>query len=667
MCGIAGAVALNGKAVDTAVLQRMNDRQSHRGPDGEGFLLGWKGSAGYEHARVTRTEQWSGGERVKVALSHRRLAILDLSDRGLQPMRGEDSHAWMVFNGEIYNFRELRTELAAHGHRFTTGTDSEVLLAAYRQWGEDCLARLEGMYAFAIWDTVRGRVFCARDRLGIKPFYYANPDGYLIFASELKALLAFPGVRATPDDSAVLGFLIHANCDYGERTVLQDVKALPPGHALSLDLASGTWTTRKYWHLAPRPQNGAADAAQVNGLRDLLFETTRKHLISDVRIGSCLSGGLDSSTVVSLIGQIARERPNDATAIGDHLYTFTSCYDNLPIDEREYALAAANANGATPHLVFPSAKDFWDVFPTMAWHQDMPFGSLSYYAQWTVMRAAKEAGVKVLLDGQGGDEVFGGYAKFRYAYFASLLRSGQLGTLTREFGSTVLQGDKYVLDVRKGYRYLPKGLRRLLGVDSVLQRVVRTDWGQAVSGDSTPATRWWRYAADGNGGDANGNGGFDGSFMQRMQVDDIMMDTLPQLLRHEDRSSMAFSLEARVPLLDHLLVEYGLSLPDRLKVKDGYSKVAIRSAMTGLIPEHVRQRKTKLGFAAPDRHWLTGELRPQVREFLSGDLRCGRYVDADALRTWYDSIDASRANEESYLGLFRILSLEMWMRTFDVR
>src|SRR3989454_5097424 len=200
----------------------------------------------------------------------------------------------------------------------------------------------------------------------------------------------------------------------------------------------------------------------------------------------------------------------------------------------------------------------------MAWHQDMPFGELTYYAQWRVMRAAKEAGVKVLLDGQGGDEVFGGYAKFRYAYLASLLKSGRLGRLVQEFGATLLQGDRYVLDIRNGYRYLPRQLRRLLAVDTLLQKAVRTDWNRALSGESTPATRWWRYASQARAGESRA------TVMQRMQRDDLFVDTLPMLLRMEDRSSMAFSLEARVPLLDHHVVEYGFSLPDHLKIRKGW-------------------------------------------------------------------------------------------------
>src|SRR2546428_698234 len=556
MCGIAGIVSFHGQPVDLDLLQEMTDRQAHRGPDGEGFLLGWLESGGFCHALVPHTRHWDGRAPVRVALGHRRLAILDLSERGLQPMTAGDARCWIVFNGEIYNHRVLRATLEARGYTFKTRTDTEVLLQAYLAWGEECLARLQGMFAFAIWDGARTR---------------------------------------------------------------------------------------------------------LDGLRELLTSTIRSHLISDVRAGSCLSGGIDSSTVVSLIGKIWREQPDAAAALGDRFFTFTSCWDYPELDEREYAGTVARAVGAEPHLGFPSAQDFWQAFPRMAWHQDMPFPSLSYYAQWCVMRAAREAGVKVLLDGQGGDEVFGGYAKFRYAYLASLLRSGHLVRLAREMAATLAQGDLYVLDLRRGYRYLPKQLRRLFGVDALLQGALRADWDRAISAESTPATRWWRYAASAGAGESAA------TLMQRIQVDDIFIDTLPLLLRMEDRSSMAFSLEARVPLLDHQLVDYGVSLPDHLKVQNGWSKVAIREAMRGVLPDVVRRRKTKLGFAAPDKRWLARELRPQVTELIEDTLRCEKYVDAAALRRWYGSSHATDANEESYLGLFRVLALEMWMRAFDFK
>jgi asparagine synthase (glutamine-hydrolysing) len=517
------------------------------------------------------------------------------------------------------------------------------------------------MFAFAIWDGARGRLFCARDRLGIKPLYYARPQDHFIFASEIKGLLPFPGLNRDPDDDAVLGFLVHGNCDYRERTILRQVSALPAAHALVLDVGTGRLERWCYWTPAPRPDwSKLPDHERVELLRHLLMDTTRSHLISDVRAGSCLSGGLDSSAVVGLIGKIWREQPEAASALGDRFHTFTSCYEYPELDERQYALTMANSVGASPSLVFPSAGDFWDSFGRMAWHQDMPFSGLSFYAQWRVMRAAHETGVKVLLDGQGGDEVFGGYAKFRYAYLASLLRSGRLGTAGREAWASLLQRDLYILDIRQGYRYLPRRLRALLGVDSLLQQVLRADWNRAVGDESTPATRWWRLAS------GSSTPATPLTLMQAVQIEDILVDTLPLILRMEDRSSMAFSIEARVPLLDHKLVEFGLSLPDHQKIQGGFSKFAIREATRGLMPEEVRLRRTKLGFAGADRRWLNADLRPQVTELIEGNLRCDRFVDPRPLREWYRSPASRTAGSEPYGSLFRVLSLEMWMRAFDV-
>ena len=249
---------------------------------------------------------------------------------------------------------------------------------------------------------------------------------------------------------------------------------------------------------------------------------------------------------------------------------------------------------------------------------------------------------------------------FRSGYLASLLGSGRLLRLTQEVGATLLHGDRYVLDIRNGYRYLPPRLRRLFSTDSLVKHALKTDWRRVVSGESTPGTRWWRYVSQKNGGCPAT------TVVQRMQLVDIVTDTLPTLLRTEDRSSMAFSIEARVPLLDHNVVEYGVSLPDHLKLHNGWSKFAVREAMQGILPDSVRLRKTKLGFAVPGRDWLERDLRPQVTELLDGALRCDKYVDPGVLRRWYHSPKAATAPKEAYLGLFRVLSLEMWMRVFGI-
>jgi len=662
MCGIAGLVELAGRPIDAALLQRMTDVLAHRGPDGRGLLLARPAGGAFDNT-VVRTLDQAGDatRRAVVGLGSRRLAIIDTSERGLQPMVDRTGSVALVFNGELYNFRDLRRELEARGCTFDSGTDTEVFLAAYLAWGDGCLDRAKGMFGFALWDGRTGRLLIARDRFGIKPLYYTRIGDRVAFASEIKALLEAPWLPRIAHDDAVAEFLVHGNCDFADRTVLRGVQSLPPGHKLVVDLGRRDVAVSRYYALRVDPDRHVPDTEKLEQLRDLLERSVRDHLVSDVPVGSCLSGGIDSSSVVGLMGKILREQPDAATSLGGRIHTFTSSYDDDPsVDERRYALPVAGAVDAETHLVFPTPQDFVEQFPKMTYHFDMPFGTLSFYAQWCVMRAAKEAGMTVMLDGQGGDEVFGGYGKFRYGYLASLLRSGRVATLAREAAAMVRQGDRYLLDIRNGYRYLPSSVRRRLGVDSLLARSLRPGMAVASAATSNPATRWWA--------NARRNGAGDLSVVQRLQMDDITLDTLPQLLRYEDRSSMAFSIEARVPFLDHEVVEFGLSLPDHLKISGGWSKYALRQSLRGVLPDLVRTRKTKLGFAAPDQRWLSTDLRPFVLEMLSGELRSDRYVDGRVLRRDYAATATAgrKAPTEAYLGLFRVVSLEMWMRTFEV-
>jgi asparagine synthase (glutamine-hydrolysing) len=294
----------------------------------------------------------------------------------------------------------------------------------------------------------------------------------------------------------------------------------------------------------------------------------------------------------------------------------------------------------------------WMSFEVMVWHLDQPFASLSCYSQWSVMRAAADAGIKVLLDGQGGDEVFGGYGKFRYAYLLSLLRRGQVGRFASEAFATLRMGDRYILDVRNGYRYLPKRLRRGLSIDSFLTGNVRVQH----TAESEPAARLWSHVRAGSGS----------GVIAPLQLYDIGLDTLPQLLRYEDRSSMAFSIEARVPFLDHELLEMGLGLPDDLKIRGGWSKFALRQAISGTIPEGVRLRKTKLGFAAPERRWLSGPLREPIMDVLAGSARSAPFVDVASVRERYAASAGKVLPNEAYLGLLRVVALETWMKVFKV-
>ncbi|MDB5075727.1 MAG: hypothetical protein JWO42_1906, partial [Chloroflexi bacterium] len=395
MCGIAGEVSFRERPGD---VEKMLDAIVHRGPDDSGLYTD------------DRTQ-----------LGFRRLAIVDLSAAGHQPMTNESETLWLVFNGEVYNYRALTAELQALGHQFRSQTDSEVVLHAYEQWGIACVRRFNGMFAFALWDTQRRRLFAARDRFGVKPFYVARtPQGGLLFASEIKALFRHPRApRPAPHDDRLFDFLVDGRLDHTNTTCLAGVDQLPASHTRTV--TEGHNDFQRYWDLPDGPPQPwrTPDERALRRLTDefahLLEDSIRLRLHADVPVGSCLSGGLDSSAIVSMANRLLFSDETDVPwhARGDRQKTFSACYDDLRHDERAYIEQVVAATGADAHYTFPGESDIAQaVIPRVVWHQDEPFGSTSIVAQWHVMAAAHQRGIKVMLDGQGADELLGGYHGF---------------------------------------------------------------------------------------------------------------------------------------------------------------------------------------------------------------------------------------------------------------
>lgn len=673
MCGIAGLYHRGGRPVDPARLDLMNRVLSHRGPDDLGV---WTSPDG-------------------VALAHRRLSILDLSTRGHQPMHA--GPAVLVYNGEIYNYRELRPELEAAGHRFESDTDSEVLLKAYLQWGVDCVTRFNGMWGFAIWDSAQKRLFCSRDRFGVKPFYYADRDGEFRFASEPKALLADdPSLREMRPDT-LMRFLAEGLVDdEGSATFYRDVWRLPPAHSLTVD-ASGLRTWR-YWTLEATPSldgalerarrvlDGApslgdlrastltferSDAASVfdtpaiprmeqaaEAFRDLLVDAVRLRLRSDVPVGTCLSGGLDSGSIVSL-ASVMRTDPMD---------TFSSVYPQADCDESAFIRAIAGQCGTRAHEVVPPAADLPVLFPRMMWHQDEPSAAPGIYSQWKVMEAA-HGNVTVLLDGQGGDEILAGY----HSYFPDHLTS-LASRVVRSGGSEEqLWSEVTRIEALTGRGFADEARK-------ALSRARRPAWLSRIGGGRPGKIKPPKFvtrsfgdsAMDGNAvrdllGRKRGMARmapprvFDDRLSQRL-YNDLTIHSIPSLLRYEDRNSMAFSIESRTPFLDYRLVEFCFSLPAEFKISGAETKVVLRRAMSGLMPRQVVERKDKLGFPTPVSHWFRGELRGWVESVFHDR----RFLD----RGIFDSAEVARVMERHLAGedrswdLWRFLSTEFWARQF---
>ena len=600
MCGIAGQFVLNGGEADADLVCAMAKRLAHRGPDGEGTCF-------------------SG----PIGLAHRRLAIVDLSDEGLQPMANEDGSLWIVFNGEVYNHPELREELQALGHRFVTATDTEVILHAYEEWGRACLHRFNGMWAFAIWDERRRELFCARDRLGVKPFYYTLTGGSFLFASEIKALLAHPAVGTRPNDQMLATFLAWGVADHTGETMYDEVFQLQPAHTLVVS-EEGAGEPERYWNLtmnaAPR---GGDDDAAARGLRDLLTDAVRLRLRSAVPVGTCLSGGIDSSTITALIDELLRtERPG---SVGEQQKTFSVCFDDPAFDESRHIDTMVEATGVVNRRVTPGTETLWEDIGRLLYMQDEPFASLSIYAQYCVMRLASDE-VKVVLDGQGADEQLGGYIAYLMPYVRGLLRRGHILAALREvFG---------------GARH-----HRSFFLWAARQSLVRSERRGLLRVDAPAVLR------------------YSGS-LDEVLAREITASNLPLLLHWEDRNSMAFSIEARVPFLDYRVVEFLAALPLDQKIRGGVTKYVLRQAIRGLVPDAIRCRMDKMGFVTPEEVWMKNELAPHIIDLFSSPGFARRpYWDAErVLQNYQRFLDGKSAYSTEF---WRIACAEVWLRQFD--
>lgn len=667
MCGIFGLI--QAQPFEAAELNGMSRLLRHRGPDDEGFALfgpqGLRLFGGVDtptssfDASVAHCPQQSLpatgplGTTGGVALGHRRLSIIDLSSHGHQPMPARGRY-WISYNGEVYNYLELRTELQALGYRFDSGSDTEVILAAYDRWGADCLARFNGMWGLAILDTLGKTLFLARDRFGVKPLYLWAHAGGLAFASEIKAFSALGGWRARADRERLLDFLVWNISDHTERTMFEGVQQLPAGHFVLLDVAAvldgkdqavPKFEPRRWYQLpAAGTSPDAATARRVFG--ELMDDAVRLRLRADVTVGSCLSGGLDSSTIVCLMG-----RQLKAQSAGDALHTFTARSHDAEFDEFAYASTVIEAARSTPHTVVPEPGRLFDDLAQLAWHQDEPFVSTSIFAQWCVFKLAREAGVIVMLDGQGADEILGGYRGFFGAYLAGLLRSGrvgqwlsELGAMKREVGFSPLRSAGYTA------AYLAPSLVALAG---------RFDGRAYAERDWLDPACSAGYTAD----PVHAAGGRPSS-VREMSVAQVSATNLPMLLRWEDRNSMAFSVEARVPFLDYRVVEYCLGMADEEKVGKGISKRVLRDSMRGTVPDRILDRRDKMGFVTAERLWVTRDMAPRFRRALADARDALPGVLAPRIVEQFDEVVAGRrAFDYRY---WRAISAGQWARSFDV-
>jgi asparagine synthase (glutamine-hydrolysing) len=575
-----------------------------RGPDGQGL---WRDEV--------------------AGLAFRRLAIIDLHERSSQPMHLDHLH--LVFNGEIYNYLELRDALRGLGHEFRTEGDGEVLLHAWAEWDEAALERLNGMFAFAVWDDRARRLTLCADPFGEKPLYYAvASNGRVVFGSEIKAILQDPDVEARADDSALRAYIAHNVVPPMHRSYFAGVHRLPGGHLLRLE--DGRPTVERWWRPTRVEVPGARDEA-ARELRALVLDAIRLRLRSDVAVGTSLSGGLDSSMVVMLSAELA----------GDHRrHAFTARFPGFERDEWAYASEVAHAAGVVQHHpVEPRPEEVLADLEALVLDHEEPVGSLSVYAQWRVNAAAREAGVVVLLDGQGADELFGGYAIAE----GFAMRSASPAAALRELrASGPDAGRQFVLAL--GSELLPGRLRRAYRRHTAAAYAGRELAGDASLGEPAAPEAWIAGEPDP---------------LRRELMREAFVTSLPQLLRYADRSSMAQSREVRLPFLDRRIADFALSLPAGWLWSGGRSKALLRDAGRGLLPEAVLARRDKVGFEPPQALWLREPgFRARIGEvLLDPAARARGLYDSAAIEA-----DLAAGAWRDPGAIWRALNAELWLR-----
>lgn len=630
MCGLFGSI---GFAPDETRI----DIVAHRGPDGRG----WR-----EFVSPVGP----------VALGHRRLAIIDVSDAGLQPMGDASGRFQMVFNGEIYNYIELREEMRAKGEVFVSESDSEVLLRAYMLWGDAMLDRLRGMFAFIIWDDRDKRLFAARDRYGIKPLYLVQNASGIALASEIKQLHGLPGLSGNMNIARVHDFLASGISEHTSETMFDGISQLRGGECITLDAGKGKplQAIIRRWYPAIAGALKMSEAEAAERFRDLLSDAVRLHLRSDVPVGSCLSGGLDSSAIVCLMSNLLGSGEG-----GARVNTVSACYAEKSVDEKPFMDAVVVHAHTEPHFIFPKAEDVFQRASDITWHQDEPFGSTSIFAQWCVFEEARRAGIKVMLDGQGADEQLAGYhGGFAY-YMAGLVRTGQFGQLLRTMrerggyhGTPALQQLAHCM-----VALLPQGFGGL--ARRKYRQFVQHDWlGTDILREKGNPITAFQLASN---------------LLDLPNVTDIRTlcmtltygSNLSMLLHWEDRNSMAHSIEARVPFLDHPLVEFSLALGNDHKIVGGDTKRVLRKGMAGILPEVVKERRDKLGFATPEQIWFRGPLRGLVTDGIEASLaRFPGLMNAKGVRALASDMLEGRRPVD--FTLWRIVNLGMWGERFKV-
>ncbi len=625
MCGIACLIDNSG-AYSPDILERFTDAVAHRGPDGRGFA--------FFDGKGSRLEN---PPRFRIGLGHRRLSIMDLSESGAQPMSFGDGSFTIVFNGEIYNHIELRAELEKEGFRFKSHCDTEVLLAAYAKWGSGCLGRFNGMWAFVIFDKRKNRILMSRDRIGVKPLYWWKNGGTFAVASEIKQFFTLPGFKRKPNGRICCLYLA-TGYENPPETFFEGIHAFPPGHFAEIDIENPDVRPERFWipaEIDPAYRGQSRTLPNEKEITDkisgMFSNAVKFRLRSDVPVGGCLSGGLDSSAIFMEMENLQPETTFNA---------FSACFDDESIDERPFMEAVVGASGARHIKSFPTDDELIDDLEVFLKQHDEPVGSISMYAQYRIMKSARENKIPVLLDGQGGDELFSGYWPSYFLYLNRLKRdSGVVALLSHLAGAASPGGNRALISEIWG------GIRefRRRSSSSGMPFLLRPESKALLEG--IEVSRWHTKAQ--------------ALEPEEYRKAEIFRIHLPRLLKWEDRNSMAFSIESRVPFLDVNLVQFVLSIPPGMNMRNGWTKYLFRKAMDGRLPEKICWRRDKKGFETPQDRWMrNGPLNAFLRKWASGSSHpAAEFVESDfsEIRGQLESCDFNST------AMFRLFCLDKWM------
>jgi len=646
MCGIAGIISRD-PDFQKALLP-MTRLIKHRGPDDEGFvflkddkIVRLRGaethhsSVSHHKLREASIEDFDH-QKVSVGLAHRRLSIIDLSPKGHQPMT-RDGSTWIAYNGEAYNYLEIRAELESAGVSFSTDSDTEVVLAAYERWGVESFNRLNGMWAIAILDLRERKLILSRDRFGIKPLYLCSGEGAVAFASEIKSFQSLPSWTCLANEGAIHDFLFKSLSDHTDETFFRGVKQLLPGHYASIDIGEPVIVEQQRWYQLPFHHEKEPIGREADRFKELFLDSVRLRMRSDVKLGSCLSGGLDSSSIVGAMRELEPELQID---------TITSCSQYEEFDESAFADQVADFTSARSIKVFPDPNQLSDKIDRILWHQDEPFGSASIFAQWCVFEEARNQGIPVMLDGQGADETHCGYNSFIRPYVVGQLSRAKLTSLWNNL------------------KLLRPSKRKAFG--SILRGIIDL---------STPELLSEFFSSRGERRKKKGWYFGNQRLMKRHSLtrqrnlrehSAFMMEHGMRMLLHwEDRNSMAHSIESRVPFLDYRLMPLLFSLNDSQRVDEGWSKSVIRKSMKGLLPPPVIFRKDKMGFVTPESLWARNECSElYLNEMRELHEEWGELIGPRIIK----SFEQFLRKERNYDSLFwKLVCLNRWRKTFNVR